>query len=316
MTAAAPDDLVDPELRPALSAMPDVGELSLETLPTVRASLGGAPLPPAPENLRIERVRIAVAANEPDVGGILYRPAGSGASPAILNLHGGGFVAGTVEREDAGMRALATALGAAVLSLDYRLAPETPFPGALDDAFAALTWLHAQAGTLGIDPARIAVRGVSAGGGLSAGLALRARDGGGPRIAFLSLACPMLDDRTSAHAFAGKHVWPIEANRFAWNCYLGGQAPTSYAAPARAEDLTGLPPTFIATGAIDLFVDEDVDFARSLIDAGVPTELHVYPGAYHGFYLLTDTAVAKRFGQDSLAALHRAFYTTVDKDRA
>ncbi len=305
-----PVDLVDPELRAALAAIPDLAGLSLDTLPAVRASLAGEPLPPAPPGLHIGRVRVPVGADQPDVDGILYRPEATGPVPAILNLHGGGFVAGTIEREDAGMRLLATSLGAAVLSLDYRLAPETPFPGALDDAEAALNWLHAHAGN---DPARIAVRGVSAGGGLAAALALRARHRGGPEIVFLSLVCPMLDDRTGPHPYAGKHVWPVEANRFAWDCYLGGADAVREAAPARAENLSGLPPTFIATGAIDLFVDEDIAFATALIRAGVPTELHVYPGAYHGFYLIAASAVAERFARDSLDALRRAFNTPVDK---
>lgn len=308
MTAPDSGQLVDPDLREAIAALPDLSGLSTESLPDIRQNLAAVtPLDP-PVGLSVERVSLSVPGDAPDITGLLHRPATPGPHPAILNLHGGGFVAGTAEREDAAMRSLALALDAVILSISYRLAPETPFPGALDDAFAALSWLHDQAGRLAIDPARIAVRGVSAGGGLAAGLALCVRDRKGPNISFLSLVYPMLDDRTEAHAVAGKYVWPIAANRFGWSSYLGGIDPVPiYAAPGRAENLEGMPPTFIATGSIDLFAEEDMRFAQLLLRSGVPTELHVYPGAYHGFVLIAASGVAQRFERDSLDAFRRAF---------
>ena len=307
---AGPHDLVDPDLRPALAVLPDLSVLSHATLPQIRAILAATQPAEATPGLTVEAVTIPGDGGQPGVPGLLYRPAGTASRPAILNLHGGGMVAGTAERDDAAMRVLSVALDAVILSIDYRLAPEAPYPAALDDSLAALAWLHEQAPRLGVDGHRIALRGTSAGGGIAAGLALLARDRGGPAIAFLSLVYPMLDDRTVEQPFAGTHVWPVAANRFGWDCYLGGIAPVPiYAAPGRADELSQLPPTFIATGAIDLFADENLRFAQGLIRAGVPTELHVYPGAYHGFTLIAGARVTQRFEQDSLMALQRAFET-------
>lgn len=205
------------------------------------------------------------------------------------------------------MQTLCAALDVVILSVEYRLAPEHPFPAALEDAWSGLCWLHDQALAPGIDVERIAVRGVSAGGGIAAGLALAVCDGEGPAIAFLSLVYPMLDDRTGHHPVAGRHVWPLDANRFGWSSYLAGADPVPVtAAPGRCENLSGLPPTFIATGSIDLFVNEDIRFAEQLINDGVATELHVYPGAYHGFALISGSAPARQFERDSLAALREA----------
>jgi len=307
VTYRAAEDLIDPELRPALALLPDLSALSLAGLPTIREILARTPVLGPPVGLMVEEISIPSSNGAPACRGLLHRPASAGPHAAILNLHGGGFVAGTAQREDGAMRTLASALDAVILTIDYRLAPETPYPGALHDAVTALLWLHDQADRLAIDASRIAVRGVSAGGGLAAGLALHARDHKGPRIAFLSLVYPMLDDRTGPHPVAGKFVWPVATNRFAWTSYLDGIDPVPiYAAPGRAQDLGGLPPTFIATGAIDLFADEDIKFAQLLMRAGVPTELHVYPGAYHGFTLIGTATVAQRFERDSVEAFERA----------
>lgn len=301
--------LVDPDLRAALTLLPDLGNLSPETLPQVRMALAGKPPQPEPDGLTITTVAIPGPPGQPDVAALLYLPSSDGLRAAMLNLHGGGFVAGSIQREDPEMRRLSLELGIVILSVDYRLAPEATFPQPLEDCFCALQWLHAQSARNCIDPARIAVRGVSAGGGLAAGLSLLARDRGGPAIAFQLLIYPMLDDRTPAQAYAGHFVWPIEANRFGWACYLSNSdsAVTSiYAAPGRAEMLAGLPPTFLATGAIDLFADEDIAYARRLISAGVATDLHVYAGAYHGFNLVAEAPVAQRFERDARDALQRA----------
>ena len=303
------DPLVHPDLRGALAKLPDFGALSAETLAQARAFL---PDPsPAEDDPALSVERIAIP-GEPAASAFLYRPTATASAPrpALLNIHGGGYVAGSALREDADMRRLAIDLDCVILSVDYRLAPETPYPGPLDDCFTALAWLHAQAAGLSVDPARIAVRGVSAGGGLAAGLSLLARDRGAPVIAFLLLLYPMLDDRTAPHPFAGRHVWPITANRFGWRSYLGGaDEPSIYAVPGRADDLAGLPPTFLATGSIDLFADENLSFAQKLMRAGVPVELHVYPGAYHGFNMVAKSAVARAYLSDETAALRRAFIT-------
>ena len=302
-----PLKLVDSDLLTALELLPDLGSLSPETLADVRRCLAEGRPAEQIAGVTTEWVMLKGKEGTPDLPALLQRPATPGPHPAILNLHGGGFVAGTAAREEGPMQTLCAALDAVILSVEYRLAPEHPFPAALEDAWTGLLWLHESAAQLGIDAARIAVRGVSAGGGIAAGLALAVRDRQGPRIAFLSLVYPMLDDRTESHPTAGRHVWPIEANRFGWASYLGGgvQVPI-YAAPARCEDLADLPPTFIATGSIDLFVDEDIRFAQQLMHAGVATELHVYPGAYHGFVLITASAPARQFGRDSLSAMRRA----------
>jgi acetyl esterase/lipase len=178
-----------------------------------------------------------------------------------------------------------------VASVEYRLAPEHPFPAGLEDCYAGLTWLAAHADELGVDPARIAIHGISAGGGLCAALALLARDRGGPAIAFQYLGVPEVDDRLetrSARDFVDTPVWNRPRAEISWDSYLGpgrrgGADVSPYAAPARATDLSGLPPALVIVGGADGFRDEDIEYATRLLQAGVPTELHVYPGAYHGW---------------------------------
>ncbi|MGD9660057.1 MAG: alpha/beta hydrolase [Porticoccaceae bacterium] len=312
-----PDQLVDPELTAVLSALPNFSDLSAQTLADFRLLLAGDPVVEGEsESLVVSKIGIpGIKSGQPEVNAILYQHSDKGKPrPGILSLHGGGFVAGAAQREDAAMRQMAKDIGAVIVSVDYRLAPETSFPDPLDDCYAALAWLHNNADILGVDKTRIVVRGVSAGGGLAAGLALLARDRGEFAIAYQLLIYPMLDDRTQAQPVAGRHVWPIEANGFGWQSYLGTElAPGSanvpvYAAPARAQDLSGLPPTFIAVGSIDLFVEEDLEYARRLIRAGVATELHLYPGAYHGFNLIESAAVTKAFHQDVSRALKKTLH--------
>ena len=203
------------------------------------------------------------------------------------------------------MRALVAQLGCIALSVDYRLAPEAPYPAALNDCRAALAALHAMPQ---VDPARIAVRGVSAGGGLALGLGLMARDARAQPIAHLHLIYPMLDDRTERNFRPRHFVWNAAANRFGWGALLAGQDranPPAYAAPARARDYAGLPPVFLAVGSIDLFAPENLTAATRMIADGVAVELHLYPGAYHGFNLVADSRVAQAFARDSLAAIER-----------
>jgi triacylglycerol lipase len=210
-------------------------------------------------------------------------------------------------------RAAASALRCAIVSVDYRLAPETRFPGNMEDCYAALAWTFANASNEGFDATCIGVMGESAGGGLAASLALMARDRGEFSLAFQHLIYPMLDDRTctriAPHSTAGEFIWPAHNNRFGWEALLGhppGLPDVSeYAAAARAENLAGLPPAFISTGALDLFVNEDIDYAHRLNRAGVSVELHVYPGAFHGFTLMPDAFVASAARRGSFEALRR-----------
>ncbi len=307
--------LVDPELVPILAYIPDT-VLTAEILPQVRAmSRSSVDLSPSP-TLSISEHFIPGPEGSPDVRVLVYVPTPvQGAVPAVLWLHGGGYIMGSANAEDAMIKSIVSAVGCAAVSVDYRLAPETPYPGPVEDCYAALKWLSTHAAELGIDPKRIAVGGSSAGGGLAAALALLTRDRGEFHLMFQLLIAPMLDDRTAAlaepHPYTGEFIWTREANRFGWTSLLGqepgGPDILSYAAPARAEHLEGLPATFINVGAIDLFLEEDMEYARRLLRAGVPTELHIYPGAYHGFRMVADAQVTQAAQRDQLNALKRAF---------
>lgn len=299
---------VDPDLLAVIPLLPDFDLLHAGTVADFRALLAGNVVEPGLDG-EVEVRQIEVPGSPP-VPALLYLPRGGGAlRPAILNIHGGGFVCGDAARENASMVALAQDLDCVILSLDYRLAPEHPFPAAADDCLAGLEWLHASAVELGIDSARIAVRGVSAGGGLAAGLGLRVRGRADLPICYMLLVYPMLDDRTEGDEWSGRIVWTAGANRFGWASFLGAHAaqPPIEAVPGRAEDLSGFPPTFLAIGDIDLFARENLDFARRLMAAGIPVELHVYPGAYHGFVLIAAARASQAFERDCRAALGRAF---------
>ena len=313
--------LLDPELKPFLMTLPQT-ELSDGTLPQARAGLNAtlaqAPTPSTQTSVEVHSVPGPNAA--PPVRVVSYRPEGvGGALPGLLHFHGGGFVFGMPEMMDAANRRLASELGCMIFSVDYRLAPETRFPGPLEDGYAALLWLHANAGPLGVDTARVGVKGESAGGGLAASLALLARDRSGPPLLFQHLIFPMLDDRTCTepdpNRFTGEFAWTAEQNRFGWMSLLGEEpgspGVSAYAAVARADDLTGLPPAFIGVGSLDLFLEEDLDYARNLSRAGVPVELHVYPGAFHRFYEAPEARVAQAAQRDSRDALRRAMETSI-----
>lgn len=238
----------------------------------------------------------------------------SGPRPAILHTHGGGYVMGSARSSLYPLLSLAKQLDCLIVSVEYRLAPETTYAGSIEDNYAALRWLHTNAAVMGVDPARIAVMGESAGGGHAALLAITARDRGEVPVAFQCLVYPMLDDRTGSSRkippFMGAFGWSAADNRFGWKSFLGTEPGRSNAprgaVPARVASIKGLPPAFIGVGSIDLFVDEDVAFAQRLIDAGVATELVVVPGAFHGF----DNAgaakpVGRNFNATKLAALRR-----------
>lgn len=226
----------------------------------------------------------------------LYRPNSTPehqALPTLLYIHGGGFVLGCPEMADDYLADLANELKVAIVAVDYRLAPEHPFPAPLEDCYTALGWMNRNSKRLGLDMGRLLVMGHSAGAGLAAALAIAARDRQQHFIAGLVLIYPMLDHRTGSstapanNPTTGQIGWGRQANQFCWQCLRGSYALDDKRAPlfspALAPDLKGLPPSFICVGALDLFLEEDVDFALKLSRSGVPVELHVYPGAPHMF---------------------------------
>ena len=308
--------LIDPELLVGLDMIPNI-EFSVEGLPVIRNQIAATMSMPLPEiaGAKVQQRRIVSRAGH-EIGILVHSPVKPAAArPAVLHIHGGGYVIGTARMSSAGNLQKALEADCVVASVDYRLAPETIHPGPVEDCYEALQWLHENAASLGVDPGRIAVEGESAGGGLAAALALLARDRGEFSIIHQHLIYPMIDDRTclaQSHGVVGEFVWTPQSNRFGWTSLLG-QAPggdgiSCYAAAARASDLSGLPSTFIAVGALDLFVQEDIQYARRLVEAGVPTELHVYPGAYHGFDIAAAAQVSIRAQYTSLHALRRALH--------
>lgn len=311
----SPVDLVDPELRPMLDAFPTVS-VNADILPFMRQRPPWTEVNPADRARAVMEERcVPGPPAAPEVPIRIYRPVDVPTDlPCVLHIHGGGFVAGSASSMEGIHLPLAADLQCCIVSVDYRLAPETAFPGAVEDCYAALGWVMANAASLGIDTTRLGVMGESAGGGLAAALALLVRDRGEHGLSFQHLIYPMLDDRTCTaadpHPHTGHFIWTAESNRFGWTSLLGG-APggadvSCYAAPSRASDLSGLPPTFIATGALDLFLEEDLDYARRLMRAGVPVELHVYPGAFHAFNAWPTASVAAQARHDSVRALSAA----------
>jgi acetyl esterase/lipase len=239
------------------------------------------------------------------VGVRLHRPVGiSPPAPALLWIHGGGYVIGNAAQDDGLCRRFARELGITVASVDYRLAPEHPYPASLEDCYSALTWL---AGLPAVDPARVAIGGVSAGGGLAAALALLARDRGEVTPTLQLLAYPMLDDRSGTGPENPNYrLWGPKSNRFGWAAYLGGADP-QVAVPARHDDLSGLPPAWIGVGTHDLFHDEDLAYAERLTQAGVPCQVEVVDGAFHGFDLVVPkAAVSQAFYGSQCASLRTA----------
>ncbi len=305
--------LVDPSLLPLLEFMPG-GGFTTENLPAIRvqseqrfAFLGEPVL--KPEVKMID-----------GPGGPLeiywYDPApGTTGRAALYHIHGGGMVIGSAKSMQHGPAGMAAALGIPVASVEYRLAPEHPFPAPQEDCLAGLKWLADNAAALGVDPARIGIVGESAGGGLAAATALMARDLGGPALAAQFLVFPMLDHRTGsdsclyANPATGEFVWTRESNRFGWAALQGGYGADDHRkgwfSPSLAEDLSGLPQTWIGTGSLDLFLDENLDYARRLIAAKVPVELHSYPGAIHAFQAIADSHLAQAFSRDMLGAMAR-----------
>lgn len=313
--------LVDPELVALLDTFPALN-LTAESLSQTRnffkEMMKSQTLvdPPEFSMISVSERSIPGPQGAPDVRVLVYLPTNVGAPrPALLWIHGGGYVLGTPEAEDRQVKSIIAAIGCVAISVDYRLAPETPHPGPVEDCYAALKWVYTHADELGVDTTRIAISGVSAGGGLAASLGLLTRDRGEVPLAFQFLIYPMLDDRTvtktDTNPYTGEFMWTAGSNRFAWSALLGqepgGPDVSPYAAAARADHLEGLPPTFISVGSLDLFLEEDLEYARRLLWAGVPTELHIYPGAFHAFNSVEGAKITQAFVHDQLDALKRAF---------
>ncbi|WP_332873146.1 alpha/beta hydrolase [Caulobacter hibisci] len=311
--------LVHPELRPAARQIQAMSARfpppAQETLIPWRKFVSGFGAPAA-ATPPVWRLAIKGPEGAPEVTIFVINAKPGAARPGIVHMHGGGFVGGSAESSVRQLQDLAATLDYGIVTVEYRLAPEATYAASVEDNYAGLRWLRDHAAEVGIDPAKIAVMGESAGGGHAALLAIAARDRGEIPLAFQMLIYPMLDDRTgSTHLPSGpigKIGWDAKANAFGWRSFLG-QAPggakvPAKAVPARTASLAGLPPTFIGVGSIDLFVDEDVDYAKRLIDAGVATELLVVPGAFHGFDgIASATAVAQQFAAAKISALRRAF---------
>ncbi|MDN5919997.1 MAG: alpha/beta hydrolase [Pseudonocardia sp.] len=293
---------------PPISIGPRLSELARRGKPK--------PLDPGP-GVTVQDLVVPGPPDGPPVSLRVFRPAGAtGTVPALLWIHGGGLVLGSPEQDDRANIEFVRELGIAVAAVKYRLAPRDPAPAAVEDAYAGLRGLVAHAGELGIDASRTAVGGASAGGGLAAAVALLAHDRGEVRPAFQLLVYPMLDDRTVTRTDLRSltvRMWTAKSNRYGWTSYLGaepGSAGVSpYAAPARREDLTGLPPAWIGVGSLDLFHDEDLEYARRLEAAGVACDVRVVPGAFHGFDgLFPRTDVALGFRLDQVRALRKALF--------
>jgi acetyl esterase/lipase len=288
---------LDPQIAKAIASEPP-GQVVAETLGAMRAVSNRPSAPPSPG---VERRDYSVG-GDPAVVIRVHRPAGAeGPLPVVYSMHGGGYVLGSYATDDARLDGWSGSYQCVGVSVEYRLSPETPYPGPLDDCYRGLRWVFEHHDELGADPDRIGVSGTSAGAGLAAGLALLARDRGEVPLRFQLLDAPMIDDRqlTPSSQRDDLVIFDRHSNEFGWRSYLGGLYGTpevpAYAAPARATELAGLPPAYICVGNVDGFRDDAVDYASRLNLAGVPAELHVYAGAPHGVKRFTDVPVARRY---------------------
>jgi acetyl esterase/lipase len=310
-------ELIDPEARVPLdqllealpggfNAIPDI----VQRRATVEAMLAAMEVPDNPNVAREDRT-VPGPEGEPDITVRIYRPVNAtGTLPGIYFIHGGGMVLGNVAGEDATATLICDQVQAVVVSVEYRLSPEHPHPAPVEDCYAGLVWMAKNTAELGFDPDRLAIYGASAGGGLTIATALVARDRGGPALTFMMPIYPMIDDTNttaSSQEITDIGIWDRAGNIEAWAWYLGGKPADQYAAPARAEDLAGLPPSYIDVGTVDLFRDEDIAFAQRLMQAGVPTEFHTSVGSYHASETFApDAPLSQRIWALRIDALRRA----------
>ena len=308
----------DPELAPLLDLLPDPGlDISdpLESRAGFSEMIGLLNAELDTSGVDLEDTTIPGPEGGPQVALRIYSPEGlASPAPGLLHIHGGGFVIGDLDTEYGTCLALCRNLGIVVVSVDYRLAPETPYPGGLEDCYRALQWTADNCSRLRIDPARLGLFGQSAGGGLAAATTLLSRDRNGPGLCFQYLGIPELDDRletTSMREFVDTPMWHRPNAELSWDFYLGDSYQRgaddvpAYAAPARAEDLSGLPPAYISTMQFDPLRDEGILYGLRLLQAGVATELHSFPGTFHGSSLFSTTAISQREATEMFIALRR-----------
>ena len=318
--AASPADpmqLVNPQFRAPLQSMPDSPsvEWTAAVVPMFREGSKALARPLLPAPAVVQRM-IPGPKGAPEVQLYITGATVGASKPAVLHIHGGGFIAGSAADSRRDIQELAANHDCVAITVDYRLAPETLFPGSLEDNYTALLWMYTHAAELGIDRSRIAIKGESAGGTHATALAIAARDRGEVPLCLQVLLYPALDDRTGSTVpvppYIGHYIWNAAANRFAWTSLLGKPAgsaqPPAGSVPARVENLAGLPPAWIGVGSVDLFANEDVEYGRRLMQAGVSTELHLVPGGYHGFDIFVPQApLTVAFTEGWNAALGRAF---------
>ena len=312
---------IDPELVPVLELLPDIDARDIPAARRILSEMVAAV--PDPDLFGVEVLEQTISrATGHDVTVRLYRPAIRSGAGVVLQVHGGGFLMGDLDVDHARNVVLARDLGVTIVAVDYRLAPEHPYPAALEDVYATLEWIVDCADSLAISPAQVILKGASAGAGLCAALTLAVRERGGPKIAFQFLAIPELDDRlstVSATRFTDTPNWQRRNAQASWNAYLGAgdtrSVPTpATAAPARAHDLSGLPPAYISVAHFDPLRDEGVDYARALLAADVAVELHLFPGTFHGSTAI-DAAVSRRELDEELTVLRTVLERLAHHDR-
>ncbi|MFC3096526.1 alpha/beta hydrolase [Alteraurantiacibacter palmitatis] len=310
---------IAPELRPAARRMIENGfpPITEEVLQAIaQTPMQVQPMPDIAADIPVYEHRVPAAGSLPEALVFVINSEPTLARPAILHIHGGGHVVGSARGEIPLLQETARDLDCTLVSVEYHLSPLVRYTTSTEENYAALLWLHRNAAALGVDAERIAVMGESAGGGHAAILAIKARDRGEVPLLFQSLVYPMLDDRTGSTRAVPAHIatvgWSPPENRLGWRSFLGMEPGSAHipaeAAPARLTDFRGLPPAWIGVGSVDLFASEDIDYARKLVEADVPTELLVVPGGFHGFdRIAAETAAAQAFTRSKLNALRRAF---------
>ena len=311
--------LIDPELLKVFNNAPPAGDINAQNVAMMSQGLIAASKffqDPAAANVNVA-IKSIPGPSGNKISLLIYYPDDQQGKirPGILHMHGGGYVAGSADMNQGFCKKMARDLDAVVVSVDYRLATTAPFPGPLEDSYAALLWMSRESKELGIDNRKLAVTGESAGGGLAAQLAFLVRDRKQVSLALQYLTQPMLDDRTGVtidvSPYLGQYVWTRKSNQFGWSTYLNqpaGSASVPYpAVPARIENLQGLAPCYIVSGALDLLAIENLSYAQRLASQGVPTELHVYPGALHGFMSAATTDLAKNYYEERKRVFQKAF---------